>query len=185
MGSGFSRSYKLQSDEKTVKQRKEKPKHPLENLEELEEHCSSEKSLSASSGKVRDDPQISTELHGRKQSGHKRLRRHPLPKISGEVCLSTEFDDWEANSSHQTRNWEKQFRHQDRLSPKASQKAGIHCKETVYGREHGQGERRERKHRPRTPPFSESEEQLQLHDAGNKGQFHWNARYPVYLNECI
>nr|KAF6473474.1 coiled-coil domain containing 50 [Rousettus aegyptiacus] len=168
MGSGFSRSYKLQSDEKTVKQRKEKPKHPLENLEELEEHRSSEKSLSASSGKVRDDPQISTELHGRKQSGHKRLRRHPLPKISGEVCLSTEFDDWEANSSHQTRNWEKQFRHQDRLSPKASQKAGIHCKETVYGREHGQGEHRERKHRPRTPPFSESEEQLQLHDAGMK-----------------
>lgn len=43
MGSGFSRSYKLQSDEKTVKQRKEKPKHPLENLEELErtEHIKS------------------------------------------------------------------------------------------------------------------------------------------------
>ncbi|ELK17636.1 Coiled-coil domain-containing protein 50 [Pteropus alecto] len=139
LGSGFSRSYKLQSDEKTVTQRKEKPKHPLENLEELEEHRSSEKSLSASLGKVRDNPQISTELRGRKQSGHKRLRRPPLPKISGEVCLSTEFDDWEANSSHQTQNWEKQFRHQERLSPKASQKAGIHCKETVYGREHGQG----------------------------------------------
>lgn len=170
MGSGFSRSYELQSDEKTVKQRKQKPRHPPENWEEPEEHRLSEKSLSSSSRKVRDDPQIVTELCERKWSGLERPRRPPLPKFSGEVFLSTESDDWEASSSHQNRNWEKHSRHQDRLSPKSSPKAGIHCKEAAYGRERGQGERRERKHRPRTPPFSESEEQLHLHDTGNKGR---------------
>ncbi|KAM7132814.1 coiled-coil domain-containing protein 50 isoform 1-T1 [Molossus nigricans] len=168
LGSGFSRSCKLQSDEKTVKQRKEKPKHPWENLEEPEEHRLSEKSLSCSSGKVRDNPQIITEQRERKCSGHERLRRPPLPKISGEVFLSTELGDWEANSSHRTRSWEKQSRHQDQLSPKSSQKAGLPSKESVHGREHGQGGHRERKHRPRTPPFSESEERLQLHDTGMK-----------------
>ncbi|XP_036203159.1 coiled-coil domain-containing protein 50 isoform X4 [Myotis myotis] len=168
LGSGFSKSCKLQNDEKTVRPRKEKPRHPPENWEELEEHRLSEKSLSSSSRKVRDDPQIITELCERKGSGHERPRRPPLPKISGEVFLSTESDDREASSSHRTRNWEKHSRHQDRLSPKSSPKAGIHCKEAAYGRERGQGERRERKHRPRTPPFSESEEQLHLHDTGMK-----------------
>ncbi|XP_070262672.1 coiled-coil domain-containing protein 50 isoform X2 [Myotis yumanensis] len=168
LGSGFSKSCKLQSDEKTVKPRKEKPRHPPENWEELEEHRLPEKSLSSSSRRVRDDPQIITELCERKGSGHERPRRPPLPKISGEVFLSTESDDREACSSHRTRNWEKHSRHQDRLSPKSSPKAGIHCKEAAYGRERGQGERRERKHRPRTPPFSESEEQLHLHDTGMK-----------------
>uniref|UniRef100_A0A8C0HZ30 Coiled-coil domain containing 50 n=1 Tax=Balaenoptera musculus TaxID=9771 RepID=A0A8C0HZ30_BALMU len=169
LGSGFSKSYRPQSEEKTVKQRKEKSKHPQENLEELEEHCSSEKPLSSSSlGKVRDDPQINTEQPERKQSGHERPRRPPLPKISGEVFLSTESEDWETNHSHRTRNWEKQSRHQDQLSPEASQKAGLHCKEAVYRSDHGQGEHRERKHRPRAPPFSESEERHQLRDAGTK-----------------
>ncbi|XP_036705697.1 coiled-coil domain-containing protein 50 isoform X4 [Balaenoptera musculus] len=140
LGSGFSKSYRPQSEEKTVKQRKEKSKHPQENLEELEEHCSSEKPLSSSSlGKVRDDPQINTEQPERKQSGHERPRRPPLPKISGEVFLSTESEDWETNHSHRTRNWEKQSRHQDQLSPEASQKAGLHCKEAVYRSDHGQG----------------------------------------------
>ncbi|KAF6384464.1 coiled-coil domain containing 50 [Rhinolophus ferrumequinum] len=168
LGSGFSRPCKLQNDEKTVKHRKEKPKHPLENLEELEERHSSEKSLSSSSGKVRDDPQINTEQRERKRCGHERPRRPPLPRITGEVLLSTEFDDREATGSHRTRNWEKVSRHQDRLSPKSSPKAWTQCKEPVYGRERGQGEHRERKHRPRTPPFSESEERLQLHDTGMK-----------------
>ncbi|TKC42360.1 hypothetical protein EI555_021235, partial [Monodon monoceros] len=140
LGSGFSKSYRLQSEEKTVKQRKQKSKPPQENLEELEEHRSSEKPLSSSSlGKARDDPQINTEQPERKRSGHERLRRPPLPKISGEVFLSTESEDWEANHSHRTRNWEKQSRHQDQLSPKASQKAGLHCKEAVYRSNHGQG----------------------------------------------
>ncbi|KAI5281665.1 coiled-coil domain-containing protein 50 isoform X2 [Manis pentadactyla] len=169
LGSGVSRSYRLQSDGSTVKQRKEKTKHPVENLEELEEHWSSEKSLSSSSlGKVRDNSKINTEQRERKQSDHEKLRRPPLPKISGEVFLSTEFDNWEANSSHRTRNLEKQSRHQDRLSPKSSQKAGLHCKEALCGRDHGQGEHRERKHRLRTPPFSESEKRLQLHSTGMK-----------------
>ncbi|XP_008703376.1 coiled-coil domain-containing protein 50 isoform X1 [Ursus maritimus] len=169
LGSGVSRSCRLQSDGNTVKQRNKKPKHPVENSEELEDHCSSGKFLSSCSlGKVRASSQIDTEQRERKRSDPERLRRPPLPKISGEVFLSTGFEDGEANSSHRTRNWEKQSRHQDRLSPKSSQKAGLHCKEAVYGRDHGQGEHRERKHRPRTPPFSESEEQLQLHDTGMK-----------------
>ncbi|XP_078309255.1 coiled-coil domain-containing protein 50 isoform X1 [Panthera onca] len=169
LGSGVSRSCRLQSDGNTVKQRKEKPKHPMENLEELEDYCSSGKLLSScSSSKVRGSPQIDSEQRERKQSDHERLRRPPLPKISGEVFLSTGFDDWEANSSHRTQNWEKKSRHQDRLSPKSSQKSGLHYKEAVYGRDHGQGEHRERKHRPRTPPFSESEKWLQLHDTGMK-----------------
>lgn len=170
MGSGFSKSCKLQSDEKTVKQRKEKPRHPPENWEELEERRLPEKPLSSSSRKVRDDPQVITELCERKWSGHEGPRRAPLPRISGEVFLSTESDDREAgSSSHRTRDWEKHPRHQDRLSPRSSPKAGAHCKEAAYGRERGQGERRERKHRPRTPSFPESEEQLHLHDTGNRG----------------
>ncbi|XP_057594005.1 coiled-coil domain-containing protein 50 isoform X1 [Hippopotamus amphibius kiboko] len=169
LGSGFSKSCRHQSEEKTVKQRKEKSRHPQEDLEELEEHYSSEKALSSPSlGKVRDDPQINTEQPERKRSGHERFRRPPLPKISGEVFLSTELDDWEANRRHQTRNWEKQSRHQDQLSPKASRKARPHCREAVHRRDLGQGEHRERKHRPRTPPFSESEERHHLHDTGMK-----------------
>ncbi|XP_011510762.1 coiled-coil domain-containing protein 50 isoform X1 [Homo sapiens] len=167
LGSGFSRPCRLQRDGKTVKHKKEKPEHPLENLEEPEQHCSSKRSLSSSSsGKGRDNPHINNEQHERKRSTQERPRRPLLPTISGEVFLSTECDDWETKINHQTRNWEKQSRHQDRLSPKSSQKAGLHCKEVVYGRDHGQGEHRKRRHRPRTPPFSESEEQLHLHDAG-------------------
>uniref|UniRef100_A0A8D0TBV4 Coiled-coil domain containing 50 n=1 Tax=Sus scrofa TaxID=9823 RepID=A0A8D0TBV4_PIG len=169
LGSGFSRSCRLQSEEKTVKQRKEKCKRPQENLEELEEQCPSEKPLSSSSlGKVRDDPPMNTEQPERKQPGPEKLQRPPLPRISGEVFLSTESDDWEAHHSRRTRSGEKHARHQDRLSPKSSQKAGLPCKEAVYGRDHGQGVHRERKHRPRTRPFSESEERLQLHDPGVK-----------------
>lgn len=153
-----------------MKQRKQKPQHPAENSEELEDYCSSGKYMSSySSGKVRGSPQIDSEQHERKRADHERLWRPPLPKISGEVFLSTGFDDREAKSSHRTRNWEKLSRHQDRLSPKSSQKAGLPCKEAVYGRDHGQGEHRERKHRPGTPPFSESEKRLQLRDTGNKG----------------
>lgn len=169
-----------------MKQRKEKSKPPQENLEELEEHRSSEKPLSSSSlGKTRDDPRINTEQPERKRSGHERLRRPPLPKISGEVFLSTESDDWEANHRHRTRNWEKQSRHQDQLSPKASQKAGLHCQEAVYRSNHGQGEHRERKHRPRAPPISESEARHQLHDAGNKGQPRWKFWYHVYTHKQL
>ncbi|XP_055263867.1 coiled-coil domain-containing protein 50 isoform X1 [Moschus berezovskii] len=168
LGSGSSRPCRLQHEEKTVKHRRERARHPQENLGEPEEHCSSEKPLSASSsGQMRDEPQINTEPE-RKRCGHERLWRPPLPTISGEVLLSTESDDWEAHSSRRTRNWEKQFRQQDQLSPKTSQKAGLPFKEAVYRRDHGQGEHRERKRRPRTPPFSESEEQLQLQDTGMK-----------------
>ncbi|XP_027442437.1 coiled-coil domain-containing protein 50 isoform X1 [Zalophus californianus] len=169
LGSGVSRSCRLQSDGNTVKQRNKKPKHPVENLEELEDHCSSGRFLSSYSlGRVRANSQIDTEQHERKRSDHERLRRPPLPRISGEVFLSTGFDDGEANSVHRPRNSEKQSRHQDRLSPKSSQKAGLHCKEAVYGGGRGQGEQRERRHKPRTPPFSESEGQLQLRDPGMK-----------------
>nr|XP_027791762.1 coiled-coil domain-containing protein 50 isoform X1 [Marmota flaviventris] len=169
LGSGYSRSCRLQNDGKTVKQKKEKPRHPLENLKELEKHCSPERSLSSSSwGKVRDDAQITSEQHERKKPSQEKLRRPPLPKINGDVFLSTHCDDWKANGSHGTHNWGKQSQHQDRLSPKSSQKAGLHCKEAVYGRDHGQGEHRERRHRHRTPPFSESEEQHHHHDPGTK-----------------
>lgn len=158
-------SCRLRSDGKTVKQKKEKPRHPPE----LEKHCSPERSLSSSSrGKVKDDAPSTTEQHERKQSSQEKLRRPPLPKISGDVFLSTECDDRKADGSHRTHNWGKQSRHQDRLSPKSSQKAGLHCKEAVYGRDHGQGEHRERRNRHRTPPFSESEEQHHHHDTGTK-----------------
>lgn len=144
MGSGSSRPCRLQHEEKTVKHRRERPRHPQENLGEPEEHCASEKPpSSSSSGQVRDDPQGNTEPE-RKRCGHERLRRPPLPKISGEVLLSTESDDWEAHSSHRTRKWEKQFRQQDQLSPKTSRKAGLPCKEAIYRWDHGQGEHRER-----------------------------------------
>lgn len=180
MGSGSSRPCRLQHEEKAVKPRRETPRHPQENLGGPEEHCSSEKPpSSSSSGQVRDDPQVNTEPE-RKRCGHERLRRPPLPKISGEVFLSTESDDWEAHSSHRTRNWEKQFKLQDQLSPKTSRKEGLPCKEAVYRRDHGQGEHRERKRRPRTPPFSESEEQLPLRDTGNEGQPGRKCCYLVY-----
>nr|XP_058151522.1 coiled-coil domain-containing protein 50 isoform X2 [Dasypus novemcinctus] len=162
LGSGFSRPRKLQNDGKPVKQRKEKPKIPTETLEELEDHRLSERSLSSPSwSKVRDVPQINIEQHEKKWSGHERLRQPILPRIRGEVFLSTEFDDWEANSSHQTQNSEKQSQHQDRLQPK-------HYREAACGRDDGQGEHRERRHRPRTRPLSESEKQLHLHDTGMK-----------------
>ncbi|XP_042525997.1 coiled-coil domain-containing protein 50 isoform X1 [Dipodomys spectabilis] len=168
LGSGCSRSHRPQNDAQTVKQMKEKARHPLEGLEELEERGSSETSLtSANWRKVRDDPQITREQHERKRSGQERLRRPPLPRISGEVFLSSGCDDCNANTGHQTRNREKQSRHQDPLSPKSSQKSGLHYKEAVYGRDHGQSEHRERKHRPRTPPFSERE-LYHLHDPGMK-----------------
>ncbi|EPY78149.1 hypothetical protein CB1_001118045 [Camelus ferus] len=165
LGSGASRPCRLQSDGKTAKQRKEESRHPQENLEEPEEPCSSERSLSSSSsGRARDNPQMNPEQRDKSQPGHERQRRPPLPRVSGEVFLSTEQDDWEANHSRQTRNWEKKSRHQDHLSPESSQKAGLHCKEAVCGRGRGRGEHRGRKRRPRTPPFSQSEERLPLHD---------------------
>ncbi|XP_037381183.1 coiled-coil domain-containing protein 50 isoform X3 [Talpa occidentalis] len=171
LGSGFSRSPRPQGDKKTVKQRKEKPKYPLENMEELEEHHSSERTLSSSSwGKMRDDPQINSEQHDRNRPICERPRKPPLPKISGEVFLSTEFDDQEADSSHRTHNWEKEARHQDQLSLKSSQKIGLHCQEAIYGRNHRQGEHKERTRRPRTPPFSESEKRLQLNNTGMKSR---------------
>ncbi|KAG8515823.1 Coiled-coil domain-containing protein 50 [Galemys pyrenaicus] len=185
LGSGFSRSPRLQGDRKTAKQRKEKPQYPLENLEELEEHHSSENTLSSSSwGKMRDDPQINSEQRDRKQHIHERPRKPPLPKIRGEVFLSTEFDDQKANSSHQTHNWEKEGTYQDQLPSKSSQKIGLHCKEAVSGRNHGQGEHKERTHRPRTPPFSENEKRLQFNNTGNKGECHRKSCYHIYIQTC-
>ncbi|XP_005383275.1 PREDICTED: coiled-coil domain-containing protein 50 [Chinchilla lanigera] len=169
LGSGYPRSCSLLSDGKTVKQRKEKPRRALENLEELEELRSSEKPLSSCSrDKVREAPQITSEQCERTLSGQERIRRPPLPKISGEVFLSTESGDWEAKSSRRTRNWEKHSQHQDQLSPKPPPKAGLHCKEAVDGRGPGQGEHRERRHRPKSPPFSEREERHRLHNTGVK-----------------
>ncbi|XP_053420870.1 coiled-coil domain-containing protein 50 isoform X2 [Nycticebus coucang] len=168
LGSGFSESHRLPSDGKTVKQRKEKLKHALKDSEDLEEHCSSKRPLSSSNwGGVRDDPQSNREQHEKKGSGQERLQRSPLPKISGEVFLSTEVDDWEAKRSHRTWNWEKHSRHEDRIPPNSSQKAGPHCKD-VYGKDRGQGELRERRHRSWSPPFSESEEQVHLQNTGTK-----------------
>ncbi|XP_023584440.1 coiled-coil domain-containing protein 50 [Trichechus manatus latirostris] len=166
LGSEFSRPCRLKNDGKPVKQRKENPKVPLDNSEDLEEHRSPQQA--SRRGRMRDGPQVSSEQHERKRCGHERLRRPPLPRISGEVLLSTGSDDWEADSSHRTPNWEKQSRHQDELSPKSSREDGLHCKEVVYGRDRGQGEHRERRHRPRTPPFSESEERLHHSDTGMK-----------------
>ncbi|XP_008837918.1 coiled-coil domain-containing protein 50 isoform X1 [Nannospalax galili] len=169
LGSEYSRSCRLQSNEKTVEQRKMKPSHTEESLGELEEHCSPERSLSASSwGKGSSDAQSASEQHKRKLPDQERLRKPSLPKINGEVFLSTESNDWEANSCHRTRNWEKQPQHQDQFSPKSSKKTELPHKETVYGRDHGQGERKERRRRPRTPPFSKNEELYHRHDTGTK-----------------
>lgn len=137
-------------------------------MEELEEHRPSEKSLPSSGrGRARDDAQTACEQQDRKQSSQERLWKSPLPKISGEVFLSTDSEDWEANCSSGSRSWEKQSRHHGRLSPKSSQKTGLHCKELVYGRDLGQGDHRERRHRPRTSPFSEDKELHHHHVAGN------------------
>ncbi|XP_051047208.1 coiled-coil domain-containing protein 50 isoform X1 [Phodopus roborovskii] len=169
LGSGYSRFYRLQNDGKTIKQKKEKPKHALENLEDLEESCSSERSLlSSNSGRRRDGAQPSSDLHERKWAGQERLCKPPLPKISGEVFLSTESDDWEANNSPRTRSWEKQSRHHGRPSPKSSQKTGFPSKEVVCGRDRGQGDYRERRRKPRTPSFSEDEDLHHHRDTGMK-----------------
>ncbi|XP_060226143.1 coiled-coil domain-containing protein 50 isoform X1 [Meriones unguiculatus] len=169
LGSGHSRFCSLQNDGKMIKQKKEKPRHLRENLEELEEHCASDRSLPSSWGRRREDAQIASEQHERKQTGQERLWKSPLPKISGEVFLSTEsFGHWEANTSPRTRSWEKQSGHHGRHSPKSSQKTGLPCKEIVYGRDLGQGDQRERRHRPKIPPFSEDEELDYHHDAGMK-----------------
>lgn len=170
MGSGYSRSHRLPSDGNTAKQRKKKPQHPLENSEEQEDHRSSDRSLSSSSwGEAGDNPHVTSEHRERIGSGQERPRRPPLPRISGEVFLTTEADDWEAYNGHRTRNLGKRSRHQERLSPVSSPNAGLHCKEPVCGREPGQGEHRGRRHGPRSPPFSESEERPHHHDPGNKG----------------
>ncbi|XP_023370597.1 coiled-coil domain-containing protein 50 isoform X2 [Otolemur garnettii] len=169
LGSGFSESPRLPGDGKTVKRGKEKPTHVLEDAEDLGEPCSSRRPLSSSNwSRGRGEPQSNREQHEKKGSGQDRLQRSPLPKISGEVFLSTESDDWEAKRSHRTRSWEKHSQHKDRISPNSSQKAGPRCKEDVYGKDHGQGELRERRHRPRSPPFSESEEQVHLQNTGTK-----------------
>ncbi|XP_007640569.1 coiled-coil domain-containing protein 50 isoform X1 [Cricetulus griseus] len=169
LGSGYSRFYRLQNDGKTIKQKKEKPRHLLENLEDLEEPCSSERSLpSSNSGRGRDGAHPSSDQHERKQAGQERLSKLPLPKISGEVFLSSESDDWEANSSSRTRSREKQSRHHGRLSPKSLQKTGFPSNEVLCGRDRGQGHHRERRRKPGTPSFSDDED-LQYHrDAGTK-----------------
>ncbi|XP_006871954.1 PREDICTED: trichohyalin-like [Chrysochloris asiatica] len=168
LGSEFWRTCRVKHDETPVKQRKEKPKIPLDSLEELE-NCSPEQFPSSCHwSKTRDSPQVHTEQHEKKRCGRERLQRSPLPSISGEVFLNIEADDGEDNRKHRTRNWEKPCQHQDRLSPKTSQKAGFHCKEVVYGRDNGQGEHRERRRRPRTPPFSESEKRFHHNDPGTK-----------------
>ncbi|KAM6223467.1 coiled-coil domain-containing protein 50 [Rhynchocyon petersi] len=165
LSSDFSRPSKLKCDGKPVKQRKEKPKILLDNLEDLQEHCS--QSLSPSpKGETRDNLQINSEQQERKRCSHERPRRPPLPKISGNVFLSTESDDDDTNRSRRTQKFEKQSRHQDPLSSKSSQKVGLHKKELVYGRDIGQGEHKGRRHRPRTPPFSESEERHHVNDTG-------------------
>ncbi|XP_006897133.1 PREDICTED: trichohyalin-like [Elephantulus edwardii] len=171
LGSEFSRPSRLRNDGKPVKQREEKPKLPLDNLEDLQEHCLPEQPLAPSHwDKMRDDPQMNSEKHKRKQCGHKRLQRPPLPRISGDVLLTTESDDWEANNSQRTQKFEKRYRYQDQLSPEFSQKVELHNKEILLGRDQGLGEHRKRRHRPRTPPFSESKERLHLRDTGMKAR---------------
>ncbi|XP_004713513.2 coiled-coil domain-containing protein 50 [Echinops telfairi] len=166
LGSEFSRIGRIKNDGKPGKQRREKPTIPLDHLEDLEEHCSPEQSLSSChQDRERGNSQINSEQRERKRCGYERPL---LPKIGGEVYLSTESDDWEANQQNQTWDWEKQSQLQDRLSPKSSEKAGLHCKDVVYGRDHGKGERSKRRHRPRTPPFSEREEQLHFNATGTK-----------------
>ncbi|XP_028641411.1 coiled-coil domain-containing protein 50 isoform X2 [Grammomys surdaster] len=168
LGSGHSKFCRLQNDGKTTKQ-KEKARHQQENLEELEEYHSSEKSLpSASLVRGRDDAQTVCEQQERKRSSQERLWKSPLPKIRGDVFLSTDSEDWEANCNLGTRSWEKQSRQHGRLSPKSSQKTGLPCKEIVYGRDLGQGEHREMRHRPRTSPFSEDKELHHHRVAGMK-----------------
>ncbi|XP_021065234.1 coiled-coil domain-containing protein 50 isoform X1 [Mus pahari] len=168
LGSGHSKFCRLQNDGKTVRQ-KEKPRHQQENLEDLEECHPSERSLpSASWSRGREDSQTACEQQERKRSLQERLRKSPLPKISGEVFLSTDSEDWEADCSPGTRSREKQSHHRGRLSPKSSQKTGLPYKEIVYGRDPGQGDHRERRHRPRTSPFSEDKELRYHHVAGMK-----------------
>lgn len=170
LGSGHSKSGRLQNDGKTVKQ-EEKWRHRQENSEELDEQHPSERPLpSVSWGRGRDDVHTACEQQERKQCGRERPWKSRLPKISGEVFLSTDSEDWGASGSPGTPNREKQSRHHGGLSPKSSQKAGLPCKEIVYGRDLGQGNHRERRHRPRTSPFSEDKELRHHHVAGMKSR---------------
>ncbi|XP_075412328.1 coiled-coil domain-containing protein 50 isoform X1 [Tenrec ecaudatus] len=168
LGSELSRIGRLKSDGKPGKQRREKPTMPLDHLEDLEEHCSPEQSLpSCHQDRERGNSQINSEPRDRKRCGYERPL---LPRIGGEVYLSTESDDWEADRQSKTWDWEKQSQLQDRLSPKSSEKAGLRCKHVVYGRGQGKGERSKRRPRPRTPPFSEREEQLHVNATGTKSR---------------
>ncbi|XP_054982235.1 coiled-coil domain-containing protein 50 isoform X2 [Sorex araneus] len=169
LGPESPRSCRLQSDGKTGKLRKERSRHRLENMDVPEEHYSAEKPLSSSSrGRIREHSRTDTERHERKRPDVERPRRPPLPRIHGEVLLSTESDDCEVNRGPRIWNREKQSRHQAHLSPRSSQEVGLPCTEAVCGRNCGQGEHKERKHRPRTPPFSEGEQWLRPSGTGGK-----------------
>ncbi|XP_020820427.1 coiled-coil domain-containing protein 50 isoform X1 [Phascolarctos cinereus] len=171
LGSESPRSRRHQED-RPVRRRRERPNRPSEDVEECQDHYSMENSGSPLRlSKTRDDPQTSWEPQERKSPGHERLPRSPVPKISGEVLLSTE-NDWDCNLGHGSVRHSDSPRsyHQDRLSPKCSQKPGSHRKEERHKRDHGMGDSRDKRegHRTRTPLSSQSEERHYFNETGMK-----------------
>ncbi|XP_072474967.1 coiled-coil domain-containing protein 50 isoform X1 [Notamacropus eugenii] len=172
LGSEPPRSRRHQED-RPVRRRRDRPNRPSEDMEEYKEQYVVENSGSSLRlSKTRDDPQTSWGPQERKPSGHERLPRSPLPKIHGEVFLSTESADWDCNLGHSSAKHcdNPPSHHQDHLSPKCSQKPGSHRKEDRHKRDHGLGESRHKRegHRTRTPLSSQSEERHYFNETGMK-----------------
>ncbi|XP_074153965.1 coiled-coil domain-containing protein 50 isoform X1 [Sminthopsis crassicaudata] len=172
LGSEPSRSRRQQED-RPVRRRRDRPSRPSEDTDECQEQYVVENSVSSLRlSKGREDPQTSWETQERKLSGHERLLRSPLPKIGGDGFLSAESDDWDHSFSHGSARHPDDSRshHQDRLSPKCSQKPGPHRKEERHKRDCGMGESRDKKEGPRTrtPASSKREEKHYFDDTGMK-----------------
>ncbi|XP_027704663.1 coiled-coil domain-containing protein 50 isoform X2 [Vombatus ursinus] len=172
LGSEPPRSRRHQED-RSVRRRRDRPNRPSEDMEECKDQYIMENSVSSLGlSKTRDGPQTSWEPQERKSSGHERLPRSPLPKISGEVLLSTKNDDWDCSRGHGSVRHSDSPRshHQDGLSPKCFQKPGSHRKEERHKRDRGMGESRDKRegHRTRIPLSSQSEERHYFNETGMK-----------------
>ncbi|XP_074046737.1 coiled-coil domain-containing protein 50 isoform X2 [Macrotis lagotis] len=172
LGSDPSRSQRHQED-RAGRRRRDRPMRLSEDMEECKERCIVDSSVSSLRlSKTRDNPQTSWEPHERKPSVHDRVPKFSLPKSSGEVFLSTESDDWDSNLGHGSvrRSDYPRSHHQDRLSPKVSQRPESHRKEERHKKDHGMGESRDKRegHRTRTPLSSQSEEKHYFNETGMK-----------------
>uniref|UniRef100_A0A6I8N1K7 Coiled-coil domain containing 50 n=1 Tax=Ornithorhynchus anatinus TaxID=9258 RepID=A0A6I8N1K7_ORNAN len=131
-----------------------------ESMDPASEICPS------SAGRVKFRDQANREQREQKHSGRERPQRPPLPKISGEVFLSPEFNDWESSDSRLRNSDKHRSHHQDRHSPKPSPKPRSQDKEDTCKRDHGPGVHRDKRkgQRPGTPPSSQKEARERDHE---------------------